>query len=398
MATIALLGCVAMVVFGVCNYKTAFGSFASSSVILTGGVMVIGAGISESGLAAIISRWVVGVSKGSAKRLLAGTYIVSALMSAFLTNSAVLAIFMPIIMSLSTTDKKIDARDFIMPICYGCLIGGASTLVGSTQQLTAQGLLENMGVPQFGIFDFSPVGCVIAAMGLLYCLFIGYRRGKKIWGGREDAISVAACRDEQTYNKKKMIIMSVIFAGTVILYITEWIPLAATSTLAALLCIVTGLLSQEKAVKAINWNVVGRLAGCLGMAEAMKVAGGVELISQAFSSVAGNSLSPFVLFCIAVFLAQFISELTIGSIAILIVLPVILSIAPNMGLNTHAFALGVTLATGMTFSTPLASATLGMSMNAGYRFSDYFNYSIFFDIAAYIAIILLVPCIYGLTV
>ena len=398
MATTAILGCAAMVIVGVCDFKTTFGQFASSSVILTSGVMVIGAGISETGLAEVISGWVVKVSRGSAKKLLIGTYVVSTLMSAFLTNSAVLAIFMPIVMCLSAADKKIDARNFIMPICYGCLIGGASTLVGSTQQLTAQGVLESMGAQTFRMFDFTPIGAILAVMGLFYCLCVGYKRGERIWGDRKDEVSTEMGTAEKQYSKKKMGIMAGIFVGTVVLYVTEWIPLAVTSTLAALMCIITGCLSQEKAIKSINWNIVGRLAGCLGLAEGMKVAGGVELISNAFGNVVGDSLSPFVLFCIAVFLAQAISELTIGSIAILIVLPVILSIAPDLGLNVYTFALGITIATGVTFSTPLASATLGMSMSAGYRFSDYFKYSIFFDISSYIAIILLVPNIYGLTV
>ena len=87
MATTAILGCVAMVIFGVCDFKTAFGQFASSTVILTIGVMVIGAAISETGLAAAIGEWIVRVSNGSERKLIVGTYLVSAIMSAFLTNS-----------------------------------------------------------------------------------------------------------------------------------------------------------------------------------------------------------------------------------------------------------------------------------------------------------------------
>lgn len=87
MATTAILGCVAMVIAGVCDFKTAFGQFSSSTVILTIGVMIIGAAISETGLAAAIGAWIVKVSKNSEIKLLVGTYLVSAFMSAFLTNS-----------------------------------------------------------------------------------------------------------------------------------------------------------------------------------------------------------------------------------------------------------------------------------------------------------------------
>ena len=399
MATTAILGCVLMVIFKICNFKTAFAQCASSTVILTIGVMMIGAAISETGLAATIGAWIVRVSKGSETKLIIGTYLVSAAMSAFLTNSAVLAIFIPIIMGLSAANDKIKAKDLIMPIAYGCVIGGASTLVGSTQQMTAQGLLEESGARLFKTFDFTLVGGVLVILGLVYCLTAGRFLGDKIWGKRPDNDAdydihpVAA-----NYKKSKMIIMAVIFLLTVVFYITEWIPLAITSSSAAILCIITGCIPQKKAFTAVNWNIVGRLAGCLGLAKALESAGGTKLIAQAFSNVVGDSLSPFLLFAILVLLVQVVSEFMSNSTAILIVLPIVLSIAPQLHLNPYSFALGITLASGVALSCPLASSTLGMSMSVGYKFNDYFKYSIFYDILAYLVIVAMVPAIYGLTI
>ena len=326
----------------------------------------------------------------------------SALMSAFLTNSAVLAIFIPIIMGLSKSNDKLKAKDFIMPIAYGCIIGGASTLVGSTQQMTAQGLLEEAGLRVFKTFDFTPVGAIILILGLFYCLFVGRKIGKKLWGDEslplEDKLEEQTDKPENKKSKTKQIIMLVIFLLTVVFYITEWVPLAVTSTTAALLCIITGCIKQTKAIQSVNWNIVGRLAGCLGIAKALSVSGGVDLIAQGFSYIVGNNLSPFLLFCILVFLVQFTSEFISNSTAILIVLPILLAIAPSMNLNTYSFALGITLASGIALSCPLASSTLGISMSAGYKFNDYFKYSIIFDIIAYLSIIIFVPLMYGLTV
>lgn len=397
MATTAILGCAVMVIAGVCDFGTAFGSFASSTVVLTMGVMVIGAGISETGLAATIGKWIVRAAGTSQTRLVIGTYLVSAMMSAFLTNSAVLAIFIPIVMGLSASNDSIKAKNLIMPIAFGCVIGGASTLVGSTQQMTAQGLLESAGIQTFRTFSFTPVGGVLVLLGLVYCLAFGIKRGEKIWGSRIDEAEYSAPKEEN-YSKPKMCIMAAIFALTVVFYITEWIPLAITSTVAALLCIITGCISQKKAVMSINWNIVGRLGGCLGLAKALETAGGTELIAGAFKTLVGASLSPFVIFCIFVLLVQVVSEFMSNSTAILIVLPIILAIAPEMGLNAYTYALGITLASGMALSCPLASSTLGMSMSAGYHFNDYFKYGFFFDVIAYVTIITLVPLMYGLTI
>lgn len=396
MATTAILGCALMVLFNVTDFKTAFGQLASSTVVLTIGVMMIGAAISETDLAAAIGEWIIKIAKGSETKLIVGTYIVSALMSAFLTNSAVLAIFIPIIMGLAMSSSDIKAKNLIMPIAFGCVIGGASTLVGSTQQMTAQGLLEDVGARMFKTFDFTLVGGILLIVGLVYVLTIGRKRGERIWGNDTSTdyeISVNTTKK----NKSKMITVAIIFGATVVLYITEWIPLAETSTLAALACIITGCISQKKAISAVNWNIVGRLAGCLGLAKALEAAGGTELIANAFSRMVGDSLSPWLLFAILVLLVQVSSEFMSNSTAILIVLPIVLAIAPQLGLNPYSYALGLTLASGMTLSCPLASSTLGMSMSVGYKFNDYFKYAIWFDIIAYVVIVALVPMIYGLT-
>ena len=227
MATTAILGCVAMVVFGICDFKTAFGQMASSTVVLTIGVMIIGAAISESGLASTVGKWIIKISKGSEIKLIVGTYLVSALMSAFLTNSAVLAVFIPIIMGLSASGE-IKGRNLIMPIAIGCVLGGTATLVGSTQQMTAQGLLEDAGVRLFKTFDFTLVGGIIVIVGLIYCLTIGRMLAKKIWGNRDENSEFESKATGKEYKKSKMIIVAVIFVTTVVFYITEWLPLAVT--------------------------------------------------------------------------------------------------------------------------------------------------------------------------
>lgn len=398
MATTAILGCVLMVVFGVCDFKTAFGQFSSPTVILTAGVMVIGLSLSETGLASAVGRWIVRVARGSETMLIAGTYLVAAAMSAFLTNSAVLAIFLPIILGLAQSEKQIKSRNLIMPIAIGCVLGGASTLVGSTQQLTAQGLLEDAGLRTFHTFDFTPVGSVVVLFGCVYCLTAGRRLGEKIWGSRVEDVDYAIPETGTDPGKGKMVIMALIFAMTVLLYITEWVPIAVTSTSAALLCIITGCITQKKAVMGINWNIVGRLAGCLGIAKAIEAAGGTALIAAAFRRIIGTEVNPYLLFCLLVLLSQGMSELTVASTGLMMLIPILAAIAPEMGLDPYPYALGITLASGCALATPLASSTLGMSMAAGYRFNDYFRHNIYLDICSYVIIITLIPLMYTLTV
>ena len=108
-----------------------------------------------------------------------------------------------------------------MPIAIGCVLGGTATLVGSTQQMTAQGLLEDAGVRLFETFDFTLVGGIIVIVGLIYCLTIGRMLAKKIWGNRDENAEFESKATGKEYKKSKMIIVAVIFVTTVVFYITE---------------------------------------------------------------------------------------------------------------------------------------------------------------------------------
>ena len=399
MATAAILGCAAMVVTGVCDFDTVFGQFASNTIIFLIGGMVIGGSMSETGLGAEIGRWIVRVMGKTEKTLIIGTYLTAAIMSAFLANSTVMVLFIPIIMGVAAADSRVKTKNITMPIAIGCATGGASTLVGSTQQMVAQRLLEGIGGRTFRVFDFTPIGAILVVMGLIYCLTVGLKRGERIWGSREDdpEYENPATSLNQGKNKKKKVIMAVIFAGMVVMYITELIPVAVTCTLAALMCIITGCISQKQAIAAINWNVIGRMGAFLGLAEALKVGGGLDLVTDIIKSMVGTSPDPYLLFCIIIFITLLITEFVSHATATLIVLPVVLSIAPDLGLNTYTFALGVALAAGVGLCCPLGSNQMSISMCVGYKFTDFFKYSIFLDIMEYIVIILTVPAFYGLT-
>ena len=112
----------------------------------------------------------------------------------------------------------------------------------------------------------------------------------------------------------------------------------------------------------------------------------------------GSRTSPFVLFAVLCLLVLVTSEFMSNSTAILIILPILIALAPELHLNVYSYALGITIASGVPMSCPLASSTLGMSMTAGYRFNDYFKYGFLMDVISYTLIITLISMFYGLTV
>ncbi|MGN0521180.1 MAG: SLC13 family permease [Eubacterium sp.] len=406
MATSAILGCAAMVLFGVCDFETAFGQFASTTVLMLIGVFVVGSAVAETGVAAKIGNLLTKLTKNSERAVIAISFVLAMALSTFLTNVTVLAIFIPIMFALAKENKHINPMNIVIPLTLAVNMGGITTLVGSSQQMTAQGLLQEYGYKGFEVFDFTLYGIILGIAALVYILLIGYPLGKKIWGNREinsEYNDVQITKVE--VNKRKEASIIIIFILMVFLYIYQKIPFTdievpphVTSTLAALACIITGCISQKKAIKNINWNIVGRLAGCLGLAKALSASGGIDLISSWFMKLVGTNFSPLLLFIILVALSQILSLFISNSTSISVVLLVVMSIAPELSLNVPAFAMGIVLSSSMGACCPLSGSTWGISMAAGYRFRDYFKYGIAIDLISLIIIIISVPLTMGLTV
>lgn len=396
MGTSAILGCVVMVLLGLADFETAFGQFASNTVIILVSIQIVGAAMSETGLASAFGSLLTKVSRNNERVIMLVAYLMSALLSSFMTNVTVLAIFMPIIVGMGAKDKRIHPLNLVLPVVVGTSMGGISTMMGSTQQLTAKGLVEAAGFTM-KVFDLTPVGAILTLAGLLYCLFIGYPLGKKIWGDRDLSDCTVAAPENVEFKKSKIITMCVIFVLMIAGYVTEVVPIAVTAVSAAILCILTGCIKQKTAVSRINWDAVGRLGGCLGLAKCLSAAGGIDILSDAVLRLFGGSMTPFVLFVLAVVVTQVLSLVMSNSTAILIVLPIVISLAGGMNLNLVAYGLGAALGSSMGVSCPLSGSTYTMSMAAGYKFKDYFRYGILLDIISCVIIIVFTPMFFSLT-
>ncbi len=397
MATTAIAACALMVICGASNFSTAFGQYAASSMVLLLGIMVVGAGMTESGVAQSIAGIVTRYSKSDERKIIAIAYIISYVMSAFMATSSVLAMFMAILFGMNTRDGKINHLNLIMPILVSSIFGGISTLVGSTQQVFANGLIEELGYT-FKVFDFLPTGLILGVIGFVYCTFIGYKRGKKIWGDREatEGAELAVVTAGEI-NKRKFYTMIGIMIFMVVGFVTEFITPAMTATVAGCLCIITGCVTQKKAISYINWNVLGRLGGVLGLSKVLTAAGTIDLMSGWVQKIISPSMSPWILFAACVLLAQLLSMVLFNSTAILLVLSFVLTLVEPMNLNPVAFAFGITMGASVVFSSPLAGTSNQMTMAAGYKFRDFIRYGLPIDIAGYLVLIIFVPIFFPLT-
>ncbi len=399
-AVTAVLGCLLFAITGVCEFSAAFSGFSNNTVILMFGMMVVGIAMMDTGAADLVGQKVAQLSGHKEKLFILLAGATSAVLSTFLSNTAVIAIFLPIIASIANSDKKINRMNITLPVTMGAMFGGVCTLVGSTPQLTANGILSEMCGTEIKMFDYTLPGICITIVYLLFATTIGYKIGNKIWGNR----AAAEIKESETVvkevviNKKKLIIMMLIFLATIVSFIGGWIPTHMTAVIAALLCIITGCTTQKSVIKNMDWSVVFVLAGCLGLASGITKGGVGELISSALSGIVESGIPVIALFAIFVLATMIVSNFITNSTAVVIMLPVALSLCTANGFNPIAFTLGIVFAANLTFSTPLANAQTAMTLVAGYRFSDYIKYTWLLDILVLTSIIVFVPLFFPLVV
>jgi di/tricarboxylate transporter len=163
------------------------------------------------------------------------------------------------------------------------------------------------------------------------------------------------------------LIMLLMLAGMV----GEFLPLTTTSMLAALLMILTRCLTIDEAYGFIDWKSIVLVAGMLPMSTALEKVGLVSLAAGSLTSTLGTLGPIWVLGGLFLATSLFTQVLSNTATAVLIA-PLALAAAHNLGIQPQAFLMAVGLAASMAFASPVASPVNTLVMGAGnYRFSDY---------------------------
>jgi di/tricarboxylate transporter len=160
-------------VLGVVPKEEIFAGFGHPAVVIIALVLVVSRGLSRSGAIDLLSRRVIDTSRGLAAHIgiMAG---VSAALSTVMNNVAALALLMPLDIQAARKAKRSPALT-LMPISFASILGGMVTLIGTPPNIViATFRQEALGEP-YRMFDFAPVGAVVAVVGVLYVALVGWR-------------------------------------------------------------------------------------------------------------------------------------------------------------------------------------------------------------------------------
>ncbi len=170
---VALLALLAVVIGGLVPPEKAFDGFGHPAVITVAAVLVISRAIQNSGLIGWLARGLEAFNQRPETQTAAVVLLVGVL-SAFMNNVGALALLLPVVIH---TARKSDRSPgtLLMPLSFGSLLGGLVTLIGTPPNIIIATYRGTLGQEPFGMFDFAPVGIVIAIVGALFIALVGWR-------------------------------------------------------------------------------------------------------------------------------------------------------------------------------------------------------------------------------
>jgi di/tricarboxylate transporter len=166
----ALLACVAG---GLVPTDTAFAGFGHPAVITVACVLVLSHALQNTGAVDVLTRYAVPAKTGPTLTIAALTGL-AAVLSGFMNNVGALALLMPVALQVA---KRLDLPPgkALMPLAFGSILGGMTTLIGTPPNLIVSGFRAEAGLKSYGMFDFSPVGVAVMATGVLFVALVGWR-------------------------------------------------------------------------------------------------------------------------------------------------------------------------------------------------------------------------------
>ena len=173
MDAIALMVIVAFVLSGTLTLNEAFSGFSDPNVILIAALFIIGDGLGRTGVATKMGAWLVSVAGNSETKMLVYLMLTVAGLGAFMSSTGVVAIFIPVVLSVSARMNTSPSR-LMMPLSFAGLISGMMTLVATPPNLVVNSELLREGLHGFSFFSVTPIGLVVLILGIVYMLAVRF--------------------------------------------------------------------------------------------------------------------------------------------------------------------------------------------------------------------------------
>ncbi|MDK1760709.1 MULTISPECIES: SLC13 family permease [Klebsiella] len=394
LAVTSMVVCVALVLTGVLDLKQAFAGFIDSNVILFVAMFIVGGALFETGMANKVGGVITHFAKME-KQLIFIIMVVVGVMSGFLSNTGTAAVLIPVVIGVAAKSGFTRSR-LLMPLVFAAALGGNLSLIGAPGNLIAQSALQNIG-SGFGFFEYAKVGLPMLVCGILYFLTIGY----KFLPNNSNSSEVGSIGEQRDYShvpRWKQILSLVVLIATILGMIFEkqtGISLTVAGCIGALVLVITGVLTEKQAYKAIDSQTIFIFGGTLALAKALEMTGAGKLVADQVIGLLGNNSSPFMLLVVVFALSVVMTNFMSNTATVALLVPVSLSIAAGMGADPRAVLMATVIGSSCAYATPIGMPANMMVLSAGgYKFVDYAKSGIPLIIVSTIVSLILLPILF----
>ena len=400
LAVTAMAACTALGILGVLPSKQVYAGLSNSTVVLFGGMFVIGAAMFKTGLAEAVGLWVVNKAGTGEVKLMGAVMLVTIILSSVSSNTGTVACLMPVIIGIAQA-ANIPASKELMPLAVAANVGGTITMIGTPPNVIVTGALSAAGLPSFGFFEFALIGVPLSIIVLVYMLTIGRKTIPVKSAGAMDAAAVEAAKkeagasdDNAPKSKTKMWISGLILLGVVAAMALnlKTVPLQTAAVTGAILCVITGCLKEKEAYAGIDWVTIFLFAGMLSVATAMDKTGAGKLIADTVVGMMGEHPNPIILCAVLYLISNVLTQFMSNTASAALLAPIGISIAQSIGADPKPVLMAIGIAASMAYATPMATPPNTLVLGpGGFSFNDYVKVGVPLCIITFIVSVIIIP-------
>ncbi len=372
LAVTAMGGAIACGLLGFIPAKQVFSGLSNSTVVLFAGMFVVGASMFYTGLAQKIGGVVVSMVGTGENSLMFGLMTVGTVLSAFLSNTGTAACLLPVALGICAS-AKIPASRQLMPLAFACGWGGIITMVGTPPNIIANGALQAAGIQDsFGFFEYAWIGIPVSIAGMLYMMFVGKYLLPKADLDADQEIEQEVEANEASASKQ-------VVSGAILLVVVlvmaigiKGITLEMAAIVGAIVCVLTGCLTEKQAYASIDWVTIFLFAGMMPVSKAMDVTGAGKLIADWTVGLMGGSPSPLVVTAVLFLLSCTLTQFMSNTASAALLCPIGIAISKNLGADPKAVLMAIAVAASCAFASPVGTPPNTLVLGpGGYKFMDY---------------------------
>ena len=372
LAVTAMGGAIACGLLGFIPAKQVFSGLSNSTVVLFAGMFVVGASMFYTGLAQKIGGVVVGMCGTSENSLMFGLMSVGTVLSAFLSNTGTAACLLPVALGICAA-AKIPASRQLMPLAFACGWGGIITMVGTPPNIIANGALQAAGIQdQFGFFEYAWIGIPVSIAGMLYMMFVGKYLLPKQELDADQEIEQEVEANEASTTKQYVSAAILVVVVFVMAVGVKGVSLEMAAIIGAIVCVLTGCLTEKQAYASIDWVTIFLFAGMMPVSTAMDKTGAGKMIAEWTVGLMGGSPSPLVVTAVLFLLSCGLTQFMSNTASAALLCPIGIAISQNLGADPKAVLMAIAVAASCAFASPVGTPPNTLVLGpGGYKFMDY---------------------------